>query len=135
MMTRIEALRQIVATKKAAKLDGHVVDTFTASRLLESYKSLDGAGRRKFASMPVHKMVTAGDNGDDVDRMLRADRDEALKYVDKAVERVISAILQADKDFLGVGVKADEVQAQFSKPLRLLFKSAIRKKWPRPNID
>lgn len=62
LASRIEALRQIVATKKAAKLDGHVVDTFTAARLLESYKTLDGAGRRRFASMPVHKMVTASDN-------------------------------------------------------------------------
>ena len=64
MMTRIEALRQIVATNKAAKLDGHIVDTFTAARLLESYKALDGAGRRRFASMSVDKMVTSNDRRD-----------------------------------------------------------------------
>lgn len=119
-MTRIEALRQIVATNKAAKLDGHVVDTFTAARLLESYKALDGAGRRRFASMSVDKMVTLASKLSYDQKHVVDEIFSTLKLTMSAVKRCVESgsITGRDYSIIGDGIKvATGYYEQLDKPM------------------
>ena len=54
---RMAALRQIVAESQYAKIDGTMVDLYTASAIVQIYDALNDANRAKFASFPVGMMA------------------------------------------------------------------------------
>ena len=54
--TKLEYLRRIVADCTAAKIDGWLVDLFTASAIVKIYDALSEANRRKFIALPLEKM-------------------------------------------------------------------------------
>jgi len=53
---RIAALRQIVEEKQYAKIDGKMIDLFSASAILSVYDALNDANKAKYAAMPAPKM-------------------------------------------------------------------------------
>lgn len=55
---RIEAFRQIVATRSYATIDGCTVDLFTASAVVKVYDALNETNRAKFAALNVPRMVS-----------------------------------------------------------------------------
>lgn len=57
---REAALRKIVQDKQYAKLDGQVVDMFTASMLVKVIDGLNEKNRAKFIGLPVDKMAHIG---------------------------------------------------------------------------
>ena len=54
----ISKLRDIVRTHEAAKVDGMMVDVFSASAATQLYASLNFDNRAKMASLPIRKMMT-----------------------------------------------------------------------------
>lgn len=54
---RIAALRRIVKQKQYAKIDGVLVDLFSASAIVKVYDALSAANKKKLASLPVPKMA------------------------------------------------------------------------------
>lgn len=54
---RIAAVRQIVAEHQYAKIDGHMVDGFSASAIVQVYDALNDVNKAKYAAMPVDKMA------------------------------------------------------------------------------
>lgn len=68
-MTRIEKLRAILAGHQAAKIDGYLMDAFTASMLVQVYDALDRPGglferkpesREMFDTLPLTRLVDFG---------------------------------------------------------------------------
>ena len=53
----IERLRDIVTTESAARIDGLLVDLWTASTVVQVHDALNEDNRRKFAAMPLRRMV------------------------------------------------------------------------------
>lgn len=54
---RIAALRQIVADKQYAKIDGIMVDLFSASAILSIYDNLNDTNKERYAKQPVYIMA------------------------------------------------------------------------------
>lgn len=54
---RIAAVRQIVEAHQYAKIDGVMVDGFSASAILAVYEALNPANRAMFAGFSVGKMA------------------------------------------------------------------------------
>lgn len=57
---RIMKLRKIVKDKQHAKVEGLMVDLYTASVLVQVYDALSGVNKMKFAQMPLRQMVDVG---------------------------------------------------------------------------
>lgn len=57
---RIERLRHIVEHKSAARIEGLLMDLFTASMLVQVYDALSETNRTKFLALPLRKMVSVG---------------------------------------------------------------------------
>jgi hypothetical protein len=55
---RINAIRQIVNDCQYAKVDGTMIDLFTASTICQVYDALNDENKIKFASLPAYKMGT-----------------------------------------------------------------------------
>lgn len=53
----IDRLREIVATRTAARVDGVLVDLFSASVTVQVYDRLNEGNRAKLGAMPVRRMV------------------------------------------------------------------------------
>lgn len=53
----IEKLRDIVERRQYKKIDGMVVDMFTASAIMQVYDALSPANQENFAKKPIKKMV------------------------------------------------------------------------------
>lgn len=53
---RIKAIRQIVENKQYAKVDGTMIDLFTASAIVQVYDALSPDSRIKFASLTAGRM-------------------------------------------------------------------------------
>ena len=51
------ALRQIVADKQAGKVDGVMVDLFSASAILSVLDAINEANKEKLLSLPVESMA------------------------------------------------------------------------------
>lgn len=54
---RIAAVRQIVQEHQYAKIDGYMVDGFSASAIVQVYDALNDANKEKYAALPVSKMA------------------------------------------------------------------------------
>lgn len=54
---KLAALREIVERKQYAKIDGAMVDLFSASAIVKVYDALSEANREKFAALPVVTMA------------------------------------------------------------------------------
>ncbi len=54
---KIAAARQIVEQGKYAKVDGLMLDLFSASAICAVYDGLNEENREKFAAMPINKMA------------------------------------------------------------------------------
>lgn len=54
---RIAAFRAIVAACQYAKIDGTMIDLFTASTVVQVYDALNEANRAKFAALPAGRMA------------------------------------------------------------------------------
>lgn len=54
---RIAAVRRIVSERQYAKVDGVMVDLFSASAIVAVYDALSEGNRAKFAAMPAPKMA------------------------------------------------------------------------------
>jgi hypothetical protein len=54
---KISAIREIVTNKQYAKIDGVMVDLFSASAIITVYDHIDGPNREMFAKMPIAKMA------------------------------------------------------------------------------
>lgn len=57
---RINAIRAVVKGRQYAKVDGHMLDHFTASMLCQVYDKLEPKNKIKFAGFPVNKMASIG---------------------------------------------------------------------------
>ena len=57
-MTRIEKLRQIIAQKQYAKVDGVIVDLFTASSIIAIYDKAGPKIRKAIEDMPIEKVAS-----------------------------------------------------------------------------
>ena len=55
---RVEACRTIVSEKAFAKVDGVVVDQFTASAVVAVYDGLNEKNRETFVGFPISKMAS-----------------------------------------------------------------------------
>jgi hypothetical protein len=55
---RIEAIRAIVAEGQYAKVDGCMIDLFSAGAVIAVYDALSEENRLKYATMPAPKMAT-----------------------------------------------------------------------------
>lgn len=55
---RIAAIRAIKDSRQYAKVDGCMVDLFSAGAICAVYDALNEANREKFASLPAPKMAT-----------------------------------------------------------------------------
>lgn len=53
---RINAIRSIVENKQYAKIDGTMIDLFTASLIVQIYDALNAENKIKFASFKAGKM-------------------------------------------------------------------------------
>lgn len=59
--SRIEAVRTIVRDHQAARIDGYIVDAYTASMLVAVYDALKKPEHReKFERLPLMKLVDIG---------------------------------------------------------------------------
>lgn len=58
--SRIGALRAIVRDHKAARIDGYIVDAFTAQMLVKLYEALSPANREKFGKPRLERLVDFG---------------------------------------------------------------------------
>jgi hypothetical protein len=58
--TRIEKLRQVVARHQASRIEGKLVDAFTAQMLVKVHDALKPEDQAKFMGMPFMKMVKVG---------------------------------------------------------------------------
>ncbi len=58
--SRIGALRAIVREHKAARIDGFIVDAFTAQMLIKVYEALSPQNREKFGKPRLEKLVDLG---------------------------------------------------------------------------
>jgi hypothetical protein len=56
-ITREAALRSIVDEQTAARVDGRMVDLFTASAILSVLDGLNPANRERYLSMPIERMA------------------------------------------------------------------------------
>jgi hypothetical protein len=54
---RINAIRQIVTEKQYAKVDGVMVDLFSASGIITVYDNIKEEQQVKFRNLPVYRMV------------------------------------------------------------------------------
>ena len=55
---RIGAFRSIVANKQYAKIDGCMIDLFSAGYVVQVYDALSEANQTKYAAMPAPVMVS-----------------------------------------------------------------------------
>lgn len=56
--SKIERLRWVVDNKQCARIDGLVVDIFSASAVIGVYDQLSDANKAKLAVMPIRTMVS-----------------------------------------------------------------------------
>jgi hypothetical protein len=56
-LARIDAIRRVVAECQYAKIDGIMVDLFTAYTIFRVYDALNEANQAKFRALPVGKMA------------------------------------------------------------------------------
>jgi len=54
---KISAMRDIIANHQYAKIDGLMVDGYSASAIIQVYDALNGENREKFSSLPITKMA------------------------------------------------------------------------------
>lgn len=54
---RIAAFRSIVAERQFAKIDGVLVDLFSANYVVQVFDALSPANQTKYAAMPAPRMV------------------------------------------------------------------------------
>lgn len=57
-MSKLDRLRRIVEEKQAARVDGLLVDLFTASAIVKVHDALNEENRAKFVSVPVRRMAS-----------------------------------------------------------------------------
>lgn len=53
----IEACRSIVANGQYEKINGHMVDLFTASAIVKVYDAINETNKAKYSALPVAKMA------------------------------------------------------------------------------
>lgn len=53
----IAACRSIIANSQYAKINGHMVDLFTASAIVKIYDALNEANQAKLKALPVARMA------------------------------------------------------------------------------
>jgi hypothetical protein len=53
----IAAVRDIIATRQYAKINGYMVDGFTAAGIIEVYDKLDRPHQEVMAHLPIHRMA------------------------------------------------------------------------------
>ena len=56
-MSTIDKIRKIVSECQAAKVDGDLVDLFSAQAIIAVYDALNETNRAKFVALPVHKQA------------------------------------------------------------------------------
>ena len=59
-MKRIGKLQEILAHGQATKIEGFLMDTFTASMLVSVYNALSPKNQDRFDSIPLDKLVEFG---------------------------------------------------------------------------
>lgn len=55
---KISAIRRVVEECQYAKIDGIMVDLFSASAIISVYNAIGDENKVKFASMPIQRMKT-----------------------------------------------------------------------------
>src|SRR5438128_1187971 len=58
--SRIEAIREIVEKHSARRVEGYLVDAFTAQMLLKVYEALSPRARRKFGDPSLERLIDFG---------------------------------------------------------------------------
>lgn len=54
----IDACREILTSKQYAKINGHMVDAFSASAIVKVYDAISAANKAKFEALPVARMAS-----------------------------------------------------------------------------
>ena len=54
---KLAALRQIVAERQYAKIDGYMVDGLSANVIVKVYDALNDANKAKFSKLPIPTMA------------------------------------------------------------------------------
>ena len=57
-MARLAAIRRIVENHQYEKIDGLMVDGFTASAILKVYEAVNEANQAKLRNLPIRKMAS-----------------------------------------------------------------------------
>ena len=57
-LTKLETLKKIVSECEAARIEGSIVDLFSASAIVRVAEKLSPENLEKFMAMPVRKMAT-----------------------------------------------------------------------------
>ena len=57
-IARINAIHQVVTDKQYAKIDGIMVDLFSASTIMAVYNAINETNQAKFRNMPVARMAS-----------------------------------------------------------------------------
>lgn len=63
MSKRYEVAKIVLESKSAGKLEGVLLDTFTASALVRLYDALSADSRAKFDAVPLSKLVSVAFGG------------------------------------------------------------------------
>ena len=56
-LERIKAVRQIVESCQYAKVDGIMLDLYSASAILKVYDAINEANQAKYRALPVYRMA------------------------------------------------------------------------------
>lgn len=54
----IDACRAIMAAQQYAKINGHMVDLFTASAIVKVYDAVNDANKAKLAALPIARIAS-----------------------------------------------------------------------------
>jgi hypothetical protein len=60
---RYESAKSVVASKSAGKLEGVLLDLFSASALVKLYEALSPANQERFDSLPLGRLVSLAMGG------------------------------------------------------------------------
>lgn len=63
MSARYATAQAVVASQSAGKLEGALLDTFTASALVRLYEALSPKNQARFDTIPLHKLVSLAFGG------------------------------------------------------------------------
>ena len=110
--SRIDILRRIVKDKQAEKIDGKLMDLFTASMLVQVYEALSPSNHDKFERLPLMNLVNFGWSmmkKASTEPVMEKESETGMKFGEepkKASEKIAVQFREGDKfEFTGGGTR------------------------------